>query len=234
MESAYRESYEALKIAETHNFSLAKALGCVCYGLACHGKGFTEEAEQYLLKGIDLCKNVNLAMFDSISFGCLGEICIEKRDYPKAIEYFHKGINSWPRLGETNVEPIFILRLYLILTEAMNGEKDISLEELYRMKIDIKQNEGMGQYLIGAILINLNDKHLSVAEEWIKKAIEADRKNGMNFFLARDYVLYAELFKRKGEKSKAKENLAQAIQIFKQCGADGWVEKYEKELAELS
>jgi len=39
------------------------------------------------------------------------------------------------------------------------------------------------------------------------------------------------MFRRKGDQSKAKENLNKAIEIFKKCGADGWVEKYEKELA---
>jgi len=46
-------------------------------------------------------------------------------------------------------------------------------------------------------------------------------------------VVYAEVFKRKGDQSKTKENLSQAIETFKKCGADGWVEKYEKELATL-
>jgi len=36
---------------------------------------------------------------------------------------------------------------------------------------------------------------------------------------------------------RRKEDLSKvnkAIEIFKECGADGWVEKYEKELASLS
>jgi hypothetical protein len=37
----------------------------------------------------------------------------------------------------------------------------------------------------------------------------------------------------KGDQSKTKENLNKAIEILKECGADGWVEKYEKELASL-
>jgi hypothetical protein len=37
----------------------------------------------------------------------------------------------------------------------------------------------------------------------------------------------------KDDRSKAKENLCKAIEIFKECGADGWVDKYEKELAQL-
>ena len=52
--------------------------------------------------------------------------------------------------------------------------------------------------------------------------------------LAKDYTLYVELFKRKNDVLQAKEKLNTAIEIFKECGADGWVEKYEKELAELS
>jgi hypothetical protein len=52
--------------------------------------------------------------------------------------------------------------------------------------------------------------------------------------LGKDYALYADLFNRKGDRSKARENLGKAIEIFKECGADGWVEKYEKELATLS
>ena len=55
----------------------------------------------------------------------------------------------------------------------------------------------------------------------------------MVFNFDKDYILYAELFKRKGVRLKAKENLNKAIEIFKECGADGWVEKYEKELALL-
>jgi hypothetical protein len=37
-----------------------------------------------------------------------------------------------------------------------------------------------------------------------------------------------------GDQSKAKENLNKEIEILKECGADGWVEKYEKELAAIS
>jgi hypothetical protein len=55
----------------------------------------------------------------------------------------------------------------------------------------------------------------------------------MMFLLGMDYALYAEFFKRKGDRLKAQENLGKAIDIFKECGADGWVEKAEKELAAL-
>ena len=56
----------------------------------------------------------------------------------------------------------------------------------------------------------------------------------MLWHLGRDYALYAELFKRKGDQSKAKENLIKAIDILKECGADGWVDKYRQQMEELS
>jgi tetratricopeptide (TPR) repeat protein len=82
-------------------------------------------------------------------------------------------------------------------------------------------------------LLNIDDQHLSEAEHWVQKAIEADQRNRTMFHLGKDYALYAELFKRKGDLSKARENLGKAIEILKECGADGWVKKYEKELAAL-
>ncbi len=55
----------------------------------------------------------------------------------------------------------------------------------------------------------------------------------MRFHLGNDYALYAELFRRKGDRLKAREILGKAIEVLKECGADGWVEKYEKELAAM-
>ena len=87
---------------------------------------------------------------------------------------------------------------------------------------------------IGDILLKIDNQHISEAEDWIQKAIESNKRNGMMWYLAKDYALYAELFNRKGDLSRAKENLSKAVDIFKECGADGWVGKYEKELAALS
>ena len=87
---------------------------------------------------------------------------------------------------------------------------------------------------LGEILLNIDDQHMSDVELWIQKAIEADQRNGTRFNLGNDYALYAELFKRKGDRLRTNENLGRAIEILKECGAEGWVEKYEKELASIS
>ncbi len=50
----------------------------------------------------------------------------------------------------------------------------------------------------------------------------------MMFHLGRNYVPQAEPFKRKADLPKAKKNLIKAIEIFKDCGADGWVTKAQR------
>ena len=47
-------------------------------------------------------------------------------------------------------------------------------------------------------------------------------------------TLYSESYKRKGDTSNATEKLNKAINIFKEGCADGWVDRYEKELVSLS
>ena len=51
--------------------------------------------------------------------------------------------------------------------------------------------------------------------------------------VGRDYVLYADGFARKGDAAGARENLNKAIQIFTECGADGWVKRTGEKLAKL-
>jgi Tfp pilus assembly protein PilF len=94
----------------------------------------------------------------------------------------------------------------------------------------MKLYDGMIARYISEILFHVDDQQMSEAEDWIKKAIETDKRNGTIWNLGRDYALCSELFKRKGDHSKSQENLNKAIEIFKECGAEGWVEKYEKDL----
>ena len=104
----------------------------------------------------------------------------------------------------------------------------------YCLQLKTKYFEGRIRRYIGEALLNIENKHLTEATNWIEKALVTDKKNGMRWHFAKDHVLYAELFKRKGDQLKAKETLGKAIQIFKECGADGWVKKYEKELSAIS
>ena len=232
---AFKTTDEGLHIAEESGDIYSKANSYVSHGVSCFGKRFLEEAEKHLLKGLEFCERINLPGTNEMALFSLGETYFEMGNFQRSKERYEKA--SWG-LENNRIFPSLagLAKVGLTRSKVMNKEKDVDFESLYAYSRNnkIRTNEGWIQRHIGEILLNIDDKHTSEAENWIQKAIEADQKNRTMFQLGKDYALYAGLFKRKGDKLKAQENLGKAIEILKECGADGWVEKYEKELAKLS
>ena len=123
----------------------------------------------------------------------------------------------------------------MMRAKALRHDQDIELSELVACYQNYKLTlcKGWTARNIGDVMLHIDDDHISDAAVWFQKAIEADTRNGFRFQLAQDHALYADWFKRKGDIKKAKAQLTKAVDIFRECGADGWVEKYEKQLAEL-
>jgi tetratricopeptide (TPR) repeat protein len=230
----FQTTQEALRIAEESGDIYSKALGYTSHGISCYAKGLFEEAQKHSLKGAELCEKINYHTWNGLAVFNLGETYFETGDFFKSKEYFEKwsyafeNFRSYPSWAN-------LAKVGLVRSKVLNKEKDVNLESLYAHSRNNKWKivEGWTHRYIGEILLNIDDQHLSEAEHWIQKAIEADQRNRMMFHLGKDYALYADLFRRKGDRLKARENLGKAIEIFKECGADGWVEKYEKELAAL-
>jgi len=230
-----KTSNEGLQIAEESGDIYSKAIAYPSHGTSCYGKGLLEEAEKYLLKGLEFCERINFSGWDGIAEYTLGDIYYEAGNFQRSKEHYEKGIWAFER---NRLFPSWVGwgKVASTRSKVKNKEKDVNLESLYAHSRNnkVKVAEGWIQRYIGEILLNIDDQHISDAEHWIQKAIEADQRNRMMFHLAKDYALYAELFKRKGDRLKAQENLGKAIEIFKECGADGWVEKAEKDLAIIS
>jgi class 3 adenylate cyclase/tetratricopeptide (TPR) repeat protein len=229
----HQTSTEAVSIADESGDIYSKALAYTGYGISLLGKGLFKEAKRYLLMGIDFCKRINLLMFETVARLFLAETFFLLKEYQKSIEHYVKMI----RICKNESYVPSMLRcseIDLIKSKVINNDMDIDVDSLYQManKITLNPIKGMASGSIAEILLS-TDNHISEAEKWITKAIETNKKYGVRLYLAIDYALYAELFIRKGDQSKAKENLGRAIEIFKECGADGWVQKYEKDLAVL-
>jgi len=128
-----------------------------------------------------------------------------------------------------------VLRIALARAKVMNDEKDIDLNQIFKYYEDskLKIYQGETSRCISEILLNIDDRHMSEAEQWVRKAIEVDKRNGMMWELGRAHDFYAELLKRKGDLPGAKEKLSKAIEIYGECGADGWLKKAQEDLAEL-
>jgi class 3 adenylate cyclase/tetratricopeptide (TPR) repeat protein len=234
IDHAYKASSEAKEIAEKSGDIFSKAVACTAHGISCYGKRFLEKAIEHLERGVDFSKRFNIINWDSTAILNLGEIFFDKKEYKKSRTYYQETVSL---LERGNAYPSFLnlSRIGEARAKVMCDNKDINLESLYRYheKHKTKLLDGCIARYIGEILLNFDDQHMSEAKHWIEKAIESDKKNDMKLYLGKDYALYAELHKRKGNPQGAKDNLKKAIEIITECGADGWVEKYEKELSAL-
>ena len=211
-----------------------RLLAYTSHGYSCWYKGLLDEAEQYLLQADDYCNRINLYSWGSWVNIVLGEVYFYRGEYQKCQEFYSKSISLAERVRFRRSFTIY-MELGLARAKMLNYEKDIDLESLYRHAAEnkLKQFDGWISRDIAEILLNIDGRHMPEAEEWIKKAIEADTRNRTMMYLGWDYALYADLLKRKGDLPEAKNKLGNAIEIYRECGADGWLKKAQQDLAEL-
>ncbi|MBC2713831.1 MAG: AAA family ATPase [Desulfobacteraceae bacterium] len=229
---AFETTKETLHLAEKSNDIFIKGVTQACYGSALYFKGFFDEAVSHLLEAVDLCEKNLFFVWGANAATSLGYIYFEKGDFEKARSYFDKAVLV---AKKEKIMPSLIGfgEIFIAKTKTIQNDVDIDLNTLYSYvyKNKYKSYDGWFSRLIAEILMDIDYQPQSKAEDWIKRAIEFDGKRGLKWQLAMDHAVYSDLFKKNGDTAKAKENLTKAIDIFKECGADGWVEKYEKEMA---
>ncbi len=232
---SYRTSKEAVDLAELSGDIYSRSHVYGCHGVSCFGRGDMEEAITSLSQAVNLSERFKLPAVTSLACLYLGKAYLETGEYELAKNRLRECIEGFDSVG---ILPSFsnLSGMALEKVRALSGEKNIDLQELgHRLKYNrAKLFEGWNRRYLGEILLNMDDQCFSEAQHWIEEAIDADRRNQMMFHLGRDHAVYADLFKRKGDGEKAKEQLGKAIDIYKECGADGWVTRAEEEMAKLS
>ena len=167
-------------------------------------------------------------------FENLGLIEMEGNNYRLSIEHFTKSISI---MKSRDIFSSFrkLVEVGSVLARVLDHYKDVDIDKLHQYVNDKKSKvlEGSMYFLISKILANMDSRYMSQATECIKRAIDSHQKFNLIWHLGSDYAWYAELFKKRNDISNAKHNLEKAIHISKKCGADGWAEKYEKEIATL-
>jgi len=230
----YQHSKDAIQLAEESGDIFSKATAYTQHGVSNYYKGSFTEAIQHFIKGADFGERINYFVWNAVTQLYLGEFHFEIGEYQKSKIYYGKAIKLFEdiRLLPSLMN---LCKIGLARDKVMNNKGDIDLESLipFGAKNKLKFCDGWMRRYISETLLNLGGQYLSEAEKLINKAIDFDKQNGMMWHLARDYAVYAEWFKRKSDFPKVRENLNKAVEIFKDCGADGWVKKYEKELTAL-
>lgn len=204
-------------------------------GLSSFGKGDFKTAERFFLAESDFTYKHHYYVWYIYANLLLGDTYFELNNYRESENRFNtvvqtsKQRNTLPQWRDVAI-------IGMARAKVMSGKTDVDLEMLQEISAKEDKNfcTGLKARYVGEILLNIDDQSVPEAELWIKKAISADTEMGMRFLLAQDYALYAEFYQKQNNRPQAREQMTKAIDIMKECGADGWVERYEKELAELS
>jgi tetratricopeptide (TPR) repeat protein len=234
IQTACQITQDAVSMADEIQDLHPKVFAYACHGVNLFTKGHFGEAKNYLAQAFEFNKRVKQFWWN---MGCnhyLGDVYYDRGEYRKATNYYLEAINL---LKSTNVYPgwLNMNQVAFARANAKIDKKSINLSFLstYAAENKLKMLDGKINRYISEIYLQYDTERTDEAEKWIIQAIKADSKNGMSWQLGQDHAIYAKLCNRKGDLSKAQENLVKAIEIFKECGADGWVEKYEKDLPEV-
>ncbi|MDY7032202.1 MAG: AAA family ATPase, partial [Thermodesulfobacteriota bacterium] len=231
---AYQASEYAMRITEESGDIYSRGVAHTSRGISFYHKRLFDDAKEHLLKGAYFCESINEPVWNALANLFLADTYFDAEEYEKSKESYEKAISIWEH---SRLWPSFnnLSRIGFARAKVMNNQKDMNLNELFKCFENSKSKIIEGQMLryIGEILLNIDNQHMNEAEDWIKRAIEANERNNTRFHLGMSYALYADFFKRKGELPEARQKLNKAIEILRECGADGWVDKAEEELGRI-
>ncbi len=229
--SAMQFSQEAIQIAEKSGDLLSKSDAYTHYGACCLYKGLFEEAEKNLLAGITHTKKARIPNYEYIARLWLGDLYFLTKRYDKAQVHLKKAISI-----EKNKAwgPSFSNAARINLAAA-SIKKNETIADFKKLGSYLKQNkyrryDGRIRRHFSIILQELDGNHESKSKTMIEQAIEMDTKNGLKLEVGLDYLVYADLFKKRKMNDKSKEKLSRAKHIFTECGADGWVQIADQEI----
>jgi len=230
----YQSSQEAVRIAEESGDIYSKAMAYASHGTSCYYMGLLQEAEQYLKTGIDFTEKIGMFAHNAMAHQWLGHVYFDLGLYQTAQDHYTKAIRvrEHSRLSPSSAN---LNRIALTRAKVLSGEREVDLElvYLYTKETKVKIYEGCMARYVADILRHLDDSRSAKAQDWIEKAIDADKRNEMNCDLGRDYVCYGDFFKWRGQPLKAKECFTKAIEILEACGAEGWVRQTRETLSKL-
>lgn len=164
----------------------------------------------------------------------LAHIHYYSQRYTMAILFFKRAVATWTNTNQLQ-QWLPYLKISLeraIIADGGHPATDVD-PIIYRQKNKNKMAAGIIDATIADILIHIDHTYIPKAETLIQSAIAADQRNNTKWCLGQDYAVYAEVCRARGDQAGVKNNLCKAMDIFRECGADGWVDFYENRLATL-
>jgi len=225
LRAAHETGEQAVRLSEQSGDIYSRALANIHYGGCLFYEGLLDDAESTLLKGAGLSETIN---FNIVAMGAhtyLGHIYCEYQRFDLAEEHYLMALKAAER---DRLLPSWMrfLEICLLKSQSLGDRKS----EWRHLRTHIAHNrlqllDGWMRRCFVEILLTFDQEHLTEAEEYIRAAIEADRRNGMRWNLGMDYMVYAELLQKVGDLPRLQEALASAREILKECGAEGYLQR---------
>jgi class 3 adenylate cyclase/tetratricopeptide (TPR) repeat protein len=222
---------DIVSIAEKSGDIYSKAISYSSLGYSGFQKGWLDQAEKHLEKSIVWSERSN---FSYLVAGCrfnLGHIFFARQRYRESMDQFMAATHIWQRLG-LGPSLVGYTEALVMLAGMMCGERNPEPELVFKVASENKlaYREGTIWRCLGMTLLQGENGTREEAQNALEKAIEADTRNGMRWSLAMDYLAYADLLGRNQSGKEARDNLGKALEVFEECGADGWAEEVKRRM----
>ena len=234
VEKGFRLNAEALEEIERGDIVDSRLKGSVyaSYGMICLAKGMLSEAEKYLKRAADLCRKSGFFLQEVC-------VCMYIVLFYFTMERFSEAQTYLERFQSIEDNEVSFyndnLNASSLLLDVLKKEADFDSREAIQLfeQLDFSMVRSGVASAITMIILNNPDIANCEAEFWIKKSFEIDTKADLKIRMAFTHWHYSKFFIQENNLPQAQEQMNKAIDTMKECGADGWVERYEKELAEL-
>jgi class 3 adenylate cyclase/tetratricopeptide (TPR) repeat protein len=218
-------------IAEKSGDIYSKAVSYTALGFSGFHKGWIDQAEKHLEEGVVWCERSN---FSYLVAGCrfnLGHIFFAQQKYSESMDQFMAATHIWQQLG-LGPSLVGYTETLVLLAGMMCGERNPEPELAFKVASENKfaYREGAIWRCLGMTLSHCEKGTMEEAQNAIGKAIEADTCNGTRWSLAMDYMAYADLLEKNQTGAEARDNLGKALEVFEECGADGWAAEVKRRL----
>jgi tetratricopeptide (TPR) repeat protein len=179
---AYEAAQEALDLAEETGDAFIKGMAYSTYGAACLQKGLFDEARTHLLEWVSSYEKLSPISWTVWAYGHLGSLHFQFGEYDDAMKCLKK-LTSISENFSFSPSTRKLQQTHLVRAKVLTHDQDIELDEVLAIYQDKKLAfcEGYMARNIGDILLHIDNDHLSDAELWFQKAIEADSKNRMSW-----------------------------------------------------
>ncbi|MFC1886397.1 adenylate/guanylate cyclase domain-containing protein [Thermodesulfobacteriota bacterium] len=217
-----------------YNYILGQALATLGGGY--HLLGDLKTAQQHIEKGYRINRDTGVERGRSLFYLCLGFVFCDSGDFKNAKKYAEKALELTKKKNERHYEARSRILLGRVIGKAnvsQANEAEGFIMDGIRILEELKLRTWLseGRLFLGELYADVNWKEKALKN--LKTAKNNFIEMGMDYWLARTYASYADLYKKEGKIPQAKENLNKAIKILTACGADGWVKIYQKEMDQM-